>query len=76
MVVPAATNRRSRSRMARVATGIQDTVGERDKHREPLQVGVIGRNVAHTHKEVLDTLDVDAHDLWNKLTDLVLLSSG
>jgi hypothetical protein len=30
-------------------------------------------DLADAHEEVLDSLDVDAHDLWNEISDLLLL---
>ena len=69
---------RSRSRpvtsqSTTMAFTIQNPVCSANHQRESLENRVISWDLADAHEEVLDSLDVDAHDLWNEISDLLLL---
>ena len=41
---------------------------------EFLQSGVVSRDITDAHEQMLEALDIDAHDLWNEFANLVLLT--
>lgn len=61
------------SQTSALAFTVKDAVRGADHHGQSLEVGIMSCDLADAHEEVLDSLDVDAHDLWNEISDLLLL---
>jgi hypothetical protein len=64
---------RGHTRRHTLAVKIQNTVGGSDHLREFLEKHVLRRDSRDAHEEMLKTLDVDIHNLRNKIGDLVIL---
>jgi len=56
-----------------LAFTIKNAVCNADHHGEPLEIGIMSSDLADAHEEVLDALNVDAHDLWDEFSNLLLL---
>ena len=52
---------------------LENIIGSSDHMWELLQDLIMCRNLADAHEEVFETLNVDAHDLWNEVTNLFIL---
>jgi hypothetical protein len=61
------------SQTSALAFTVENAVRNANHHGESLEVGIMSCDLADAHEEVLDALDVDAHDLWNEISDLLLL---
>ena len=61
------------SQNSALAFTVKNTVRCADHHGQSLEVGIMSCDLADAHEEVLDSLDVDAHDLWNEISNLLLL---
>ena len=61
------------SQTSALAFTVKDAVRCADHHGESLEIGIMSCDLADAHEEVLDSLDVDAHDLRNEISDLLLL---
>jgi hypothetical protein len=61
------------SQTSALAFTVKDAVRCADHHGQSLEVWIMSCDLTDAHEEVLDSLDVDAHDLWNEISDLLLL---
>ncbi len=61
------------SQTSALAFTVKNAIRSANHHGQSLEVGIMGCDLADAHEEVLDALDVDAHDLWNEISDLLLL---
>ncbi len=61
------------SQTSALAFTVENAVRNADHHGQSLEIGIMSCDLANAHEEVLDALDVDAHDLWDEISDLLLL---
>lgn len=52
---------------------IENAVGCRDENRESLKQRIVSRMLADAHEKMLETLNINTHNLRNKINDLLLL---
>jgi hypothetical protein len=61
------------SQTGALAFTVENAVRNANHHGQSLEIGIMGGDLADAHEEVFDPLDVDAHDLWDEFSDLLLL---
>jgi hypothetical protein len=69
-----------RSCWARHGVGIStlltvDAIRQGNHSGESLQSGVVSRDIADAHEQMLEALNIDAHNLWDEFANLVLLTN-
>lgn len=63
------------SQTGALAFTVKNAVRNANHHGQSLEIGIMGGDLADAHEEVFDALDVDAHDLWDEFSDLLLQSA-
>jgi hypothetical protein len=68
-----ASSDRLSSQTGALAFSVENTVRSANHHGQSFEVGIMSCDLADAHEEMLDALDVDAHDLRNEISNLLLL---
>ena len=58
-----------------VSTSLHDAVREKNNARESLQDRVSAHSLTNGHEGVFNPRDINSHDLWNEIKNLVVLGN-